>query len=348
MSYQGPHSSFSVTHEPKIEDFYVNSQVEHLDHKNNDTTSVDAKFKHSKGFVRSKLHFSTPYDKTANEYRLNVNHDSQGRVDWNNMRTFFEFKGTTMRKEVDFGSHGFADNRLWINPYYGWNSNTDFSSNSLRVGGVFRYKELMWRAQVRLNKLLESGNTLGSVSVDQKGHFQKDEFNVQWFLAANASNQSVEKWNLLFGYENNRFGALAHASQDRAASTNLNCGSYLIYKHESALSAALKYTCTTTYSQKAEAKEGQANTEAAGSQSYNHRVQAGIQYVADKDTTCRWTGDNNWMAHFHLNHRWNQNLNILLNFQTNLRCMINAQPLPSGRGYMGYPFNYGLVFKVNA
>lgn len=127
MSYTGPHS-ISATQDTKMEDFYVNPQTEHLDIKANNTKTLDAKFKFPKGFIRSKLHMT--YPSLGESFGREVKHDCQGRITWNKVTAHIEFNKDQVFEEIDFGTRSLANNRVFVNPYYRWESDLQMHKNT--------------------------------------------------------------------------------------------------------------------------------------------------------------------------------------------------------------------------
>merc|ERR1712224_838480 len=161
---------------------------------------------------------------------------------WNNANIRVEFKKDQVFEECDFGAYNVGKGALWVNPYYRWESKTNFSSNNLRVGGVFRYNELFWRAQLRLNNLLEGEKTVGSVCLDQRGHWFRNNMQLRWWAAVNLCSQAVESWKLLAGYQQDRFNLLANAAWTAGDKGGLEVSKYAVYKHNNQLTAGVKYT----------------------------------------------------------------------------------------------------------
>jgi len=330
--YTGPHSGFQCSADIRIEDWYLNDELEHRDNKVDNACTVDGKFKHEKGFVRAKMIFETPKAENGESYQLSVRNDAMARIQWNQAQLHVEFKGKQLFKEVDFGSHSLANGKIWVNPCYRWESNTDFSKNSLRIGGVFRYNELMWRAQARFNGLLEGEKSnLGSIALDQHGEIIKNEFRLKWFTAFNATKKTLESWNVLGGWQNANYGALLHVN--KAGDNGLNCGGYMMYQHANNLKFAGKYTHIDG---KVAAEAGKENNAIVG-----------MSYVADKETSIRATADMCLNVQSHVTHKLNNNLSLMFNFNSNLKQFLPSPKAPMN-GYMGYPFKFGLVMKVNA
>lgn len=327
--YEGYHSRFQTTCDEKIDDFYTNPEAEHRENKCDDVTSFDGKFKHAKGFMKLKLHLDTLKD--GDSYKVAVRDDAVSRFKWNNLHMHLEFKGNQVIKEVDFGSHSLMGGRLWSNPYVRWQMENDFTKNALHLGCVNRYNDLMVRSAIRLNGLMENDKKLNSIAVDTNGHFQRKDFIFRWFNTFNVTKRVIENFKMLTGYENSNYGALAHYT--KVPGKYHQCGSYLIYRHNNNLSFGSKYTYTEGDHKDAEKRP--------------HMVVAGMQYVADKNSTVRFTVDSEMKSVGHLSHKLNDSCTMLLNLSTNYRQFLpNATPYE--KGYMGYPFNYGMVFKVNA
>jgi hypothetical protein len=156
--YEGPHSDFDSTCDGEIHRFYENPEIEHVEYAPNNKGKLDFKFVHPKGWVRYWLHGLTREE--AGYYTFGLNDDVWTRIKHNNKHVHFEYRGEkqTLANEIDFGTQAVADNKLFINPYIRWQSMKDFTANSLRFGGVFRYSDFMLRAQMRVNNLFDSEN----------------------------------------------------------------------------------------------------------------------------------------------------------------------------------------------
>jgi len=316
--YEGPHSGFRSTCDVKIEDWYLNDQTEHKDNKNDNKFTVDAKFKHSKGFVRTKLYCAT--DRDGDAYQMKLSDDAIARIKWGEKDTHIEFKGGQFYYETDLGSKSLANGKLFVNPYVRWESERDFGKNSLRAGGVFRYSNLMLRAQLRLANLLHDDR---EVHLDAKSHFIKNEWSVETFKSVDLKNKALNSWKVLAGWQNNTYGALVHASDVKGTA---NAGAYLIYKHNKDLSLGTKYD--------------------HGIKNRKPGFVLGGQWLASKDTTIRKTLNAGLDMKTFLSHRLNSHSSLMCNFETNLK-----QFLPEAeayKGYMGYPFKWGMVLKIDA
>lgn len=327
--YTGPHQSFRCTADTKIEDWYQHDETENKDVKADNKTVWDAKYKHSSGFVRYKL------NATPNAQGLTLANDAQARFDWQGLSTTLEFKGKDFTKEVDFGTHHFRS--VFMNPYCRWKSNLSFRNNNLALGWVARYQDFMLRQALVVNGLNERGvkdgeaveQRFGDVVVEQKAKFVRDQLSFEWYNKMNFSGQKHELWKLLLSWSNKEYGVALNASGEGTAIPRLT--SYLRYRACNNLSLGAHYSYQHPKDE---------------TQKPDHSGKFGVKYTGDKSTTLRATVDHDLNNQINAVHRLSDSCTMNFTLEQNIRSYFKSDYKSSG-GFMGYPFKYGLVFKLD-
>jgi len=77
-----------------------------------------------------------------------------------------------------------------------------------------------------------------------------------------------------------------------------------------------------------------------------HLWNLGMKYVGDKDTTLRVTANNDMDAKMMVSHRLTDSSTMNLTASHNLKSWVDGSKAHS-KGFLGYPWNYGLVFKLD-
>lgn len=321
--YTGQHQSMRCTADSKISEWYSHDETENKDIKADGQTTWDAKYKHKSGYCRYKLMTSWP--KEGESYNMLLKDDAQARFEWQGMTTTLDWKKGDFSKEVDFGTY--HSNSWFMNPYYRWESNRSFKKNSLSLGWVLRYGDWMLRQHFTAKEINEAEDKkVGDVMYFQKGKFVKDEFTLEWFNHANITQQSHERWKMLFSWANKDYGAALGLM-----GTHLNIPEpslFLRYRACDHTSLGCHYTFDKT----------KPDTP--------HHWHLGVKYVGDKDTTFRVTTNNDMDTKMMVTHRLSDSSTMNFTFGHNLRSWVDGSKAYS-KGFLGYPFNYGLVFKLD-
>jgi len=323
--YTGPHQSMKCTADSKIDDWYAHDETENKDVKADGCTTWDAKYKHKSGFVRYKLLASCPKDGETS--KLELKDESQARFEWQGMTTNIAWSRGVFSKEIDFGTY--HSNNFFLNPYYRWESNKSFQKNSLALGWILRYGDWMFRQHVVANEINEGETTkVGDITYFQKGKFVKDEFTFEWFNKANITNKSHERWKALLSWANKDYGVRLGLMGFQLEMPEPSL--FLRYRACDKMSLGAHYTYDTSDKHKEEP----------------HHWHAGMKYVGDKDTTFRMTTNNHLMTKMMVTHRLTDSSTMNFTFGHNLRSWVDGSKAYS-KGFLGYPWNYGLVFKID-
>jgi len=321
--YTGPHQSMRCTADTKIDDWYNHDETENRDVKCDDKTTFDAKYKHSSGYVRYKLYAG--YPKVGDTVNMTLTDDSQARFTWRGITTTLEFKKKEFYKEVDFGT--FHANNWFMNPYYRWQSETNFKNNSLALGWVLRHGDWMFRQQLRARDLRVNGDEgkVGDVEYEQKGKYVRDQFALEFYNKANITKRTSDMWKMLFSWANKDYGAALNLTGEN---TNMPVPTlYLRY------SACDNTSLGCQYSYDKDQTDNQ------------HAFSFGAKYVGDKNTTVRASADHNLASKLFVSHRLNDSCTMNFTFGHNLWSWTSDHK--NTKGFLGYPWNYGLTFKLD-
>jgi len=319
--YTGPHQNMRCTADSKMGDWYSHDETENKDVKADGKTTMDAKWKHKSGYVRYKLYSSWP--KVGENHNLEFTDDKQVRFEWQGLKTTMDFKKDVFSKEVDFGT--FHSNSWFMNPYTRWESNTSFKDNSLAAGMVLRYGDWMFRQEVEAQQIHEAEDKLvGDVLYSQKGKFVKDEFTLEWTNRANITKMTHDRWKLLAHWANKDYGAVFGLTSKHREMPEPSL--FLRYRACDKTSVGAHYTYMKT---KADP---------------NH-WHIGMKYVGDKNTTCRVMTNNELNCKMNVTHRLSDKNTMMFTFGHNLKSWVNGSKAYE-KGFLGYPWSYGLVFKL--
>lgn len=320
--YSGPHQNMRCTADTKIDDWYMHDETENKDVKADDKTTFDAKYKHNTGYVRYKLYSS--YPKVGDSAHMTLTDDAQARFAWRGLTTTLEFKKDDFYKEVDFGTY--AASNWFFNPYYRWASNRSFKNNSLALGFVTRMNDLMVRSQLVAKNLNEGEEKVGDVMYEEKGKYVRDQMTLEYYHLSNITQRTASIWKMLLQWSNKDYGATLNFE-----GKGLNMPKPKL---------ALRYRACDNMS------VGAHYTYDQDDKDRQHRGAVGVKYVGDKDTTIRATADCCMNSKLNVSHRLSSSCSMNFTFQHNLLSWTSADHTYK-KGFLGYPFNYGLVFKLD-
>jgi hypothetical protein len=83
------------------------------------------------------------------DYGVQFDHEATLRVNSGDTSAQSEIKKRNISKHVDFGAKGMMDGKLWLNPYFGFDSDRNLQNRSWTLGGVWRMRGLLWRMQAK-------------------------------------------------------------------------------------------------------------------------------------------------------------------------------------------------------
>merc|ERR1719281_1278138 len=213
-----------------------------------------------------------------------------------------------------------------MNPYYRWSSARNFMNNSLALGWVTRYGEWMFRQQLVAKNLNESADAkVGDVMFEQKAKYVRDQLTLESYHLTNVTTRAQQLWKLLMSWSNKDYGVALNLTGEELNVPKPTL--YLRYRGCDKTSLGCQYTYDN------ENKE------------MPHGFTMGVKYVGDKNTTVRATADCHMNSKLNVSHRLSDSCSMNFTFQHNLASWTGDHAYK--KGFLGYPFNYGLVFKLD-
>ena len=342
--YEGPHAGFRSSCDDKVND-WTKSLVEDRNCTADNASVFDSKWKHSKGFVKYKLVATNPA--SGDSYAVQFDHEATLRANNGDISMHSEIKKATFNKHVDFGAKGMMDGKLWLNPYFSFDSDRSLQNRSWTLGGVWRMQGLLWRMQAQASK-----NFLGNfsprlqlqITVAHRGEYLHDHWAFRWAHAKKVGNTNPDYLKAAVGYTNDTFGATLEAGH-RSAGELPKADKVSAWMHP-AKAARQRYISLWGHYNCGSAWTFAGRVEADPKDFRAADAVGGALYKLDKDTSvmtkfnCQL--ENTWYA----SHKLNANATMMFTTSFNLEDF--AQTSPKQEGYMGYPFVYGMKLKYDA
>jgi len=334
--YEGPHAGFRSSCDDKVND-WTKSLVEDRNCTADNASVFDSKWKHSKGFVKYKLVSTNPAS-DDNSYAVQLAHEATLRVNNGDISMHSEIKGRTYNKHVDFGSKGMMDGKLWLNPFFSFDSDRSLGDRKWTLGGVWRMKGLLWRMQAQLSGAVKDVTT----NVAHRGEYLHEHWAFRWAHGHKVGNSSPDYLKAALGYTNDTFGATAevgHRSKGELAKEDAP------WMHP-AKAARARYVSLWGHYNCGNAWTFAARAEADPKDVKEGEFTGGVQYKLDKNTSMMGKLDLGLENTWYMSHKLNANSTIM--FTTSMNLADFGSTSQDKEGYMGYPFVYGMKLKYEA
>lgn len=320
--YDGPHKDFANCLDENVEDLPKHQSDDILgEFWGDNATKVGLTFKHNTGTLKWNMNHKVSEE--ASGLSHNFGDDSEMTFKCQGLLQKYKLKSDSWWVHTEFKEQSLLEGKALLNSYMRLQADRNNQNHKLGVGAVFRWDHFKFHLQLR-------HDAWDNHNVAWNSDWKKGNWRVSTHKCWNVQKGGLPCWNLLGGYADNTLSTFVQASK---------AGESDAWVDTVQLHAAYKQNDNWDYG--VNVKQNLVTEERSG--------EAGLRWKLAEGTTHRVKIDNELNVGWVTSHKINSNvtMNFCVGSNTHLLKGMESD-WSTKKGFLTYPFNFALRFKVNA